>query len=635
MRKKKFNAALYKAEEIAGIKHYEPASNAGEEAKNDKKETVNEEKFKLLSNVAGDMKFENAAWFQSAVPGESAPEKCVGTGNVYTSAVGGAINPDGDKKKNMEDYIKKSSGNISEKTIKDVTSADEKRLKKVKEIFEKEGYIPSGNFGENTDEKEKTADLFRSGGSYLQDDIAADGFGGSGGNGGSGKDKDGKNKKNKNSGGLKIAVAVLSVALALTGGLLSYVAFTPGNADYTLEASYKRAFSGTVTYVDNMDLYMSKILATKDSGAKQKYLSEVIVNAELCENGLQELPLNDESKFYTAKLVNQVGDYSKFLNKKLIDGGSVSSSERESYKKLHSGVLDLKDSLATVSADFDDINFSSLKKGGVVLDSLDTLQNISAEYPELIYDGPFSDGKNERIPKGIAGDKVTEEDVKSIITTSFKDYGVKDVKVGGKNKSEIESFVVTAKSDTGDIFAMVSETGGKIILFTVNYGDTVGGENGTDEASEEDLNAGYEFLKSLKIDDMKAVWSANAEGVSTINYAYELKGVICYSDLIKVKVVGGKVVGMEATSYYLNHTERTLPVALFDSEECKKEVFEEIEITSCRKALVPAGTSSEVLCYEYAGVYDDITYYVYISAIDKKQVEMFKVVSGTEGELLM
>jgi len=271
------------------------------------------------------MKFENAAWFQSAVPGESAPEKCVGTGNVYTSAVGGAINPDGDKKKNMEDYIKKNAGNISEKTIKDVTSADEKRLKKVKEIFEKEGYIPSGNFGGNTDEEEKNADLFRSGGSYLRDDIAADG---SGGNGGSGKDKDGKNKKNKNSGGLKIAVAVLSVALALTGGLLSYVAFTPGNADYTLEASYKRAFSGTVTYVDNMDLYMSKILATKDRGAKQKYLSEVIVNAELCENGLQELPLNDESKFYTAKLVNQVGDYSKFLNKKLIDGGSVSSSER-------------------------------------------------------------------------------------------------------------------------------------------------------------------------------------------------------------------------------------------------------------------------------------------------------------------
>lgn len=380
---------------------------------------------------------------------------------------------------------------------------------------------------------------------------------------------------------------------------------------------------------------MSKILATKDRGAKQKYLSEVIVNAELCENGLQELPLNDESKFYTAKLVNQVGDYSKFLNKKLIDGGSVSSSERESYKKLHGGVLDLKDSLATVSADFDDINFSSLKKGGVVLDSLDTLQNISAEYPELIYDGPFSDGKKERIPKGIAGDKVTEEDVKSIIIAAFKDYGVKDVKVGGKNKSEIESFVVTAKSDTGDIFAMVSETGGKIILFTVNYGDTVGGETGMDGASEEDLNAGYAFLKSLKINDMKAVWSANAEGVSTINYAYELKGVICYSDLIKVKVAGGKVVGMEASSYYLNHTERTLPVALFDSEECKKEVFEEIEISSCRKALVPVGTSSEVLCYEYAGVYDDITYYVYISAIDKKQVEMFKVVSGTEGELLM
>ena len=51
MKKKKFNAALYKAEEIAGIKHYEPASNAGEEAENDKKEIDDRSEDELLAEA--------------------------------------------------------------------------------------------------------------------------------------------------------------------------------------------------------------------------------------------------------------------------------------------------------------------------------------------------------------------------------------------------------------------------------------------------------------------------------------------------------------------------------------------------------------------------------------------------------
>lgn len=576
MKKKKFNAALYKAEKIAGVRQ-------GDDVKtNDKRDGDYRNTFEENGN-SENVGYNGAAWFQRAVPAENAPERCVVTGSIYA-----------------ETDLNKTLGEVAEE--------EDERLVKTRNYYEsktglneeeKKGISPDGALkNENPNSKN---------------------------NGG---------KKGKNT-GFKIAVVTLSVALAVTAGLLGYVYFMPEAVDYTLEASYRRAFNGAVTYVDNMDLYMSKILATKDRGARQKYLSEVIVNAELCENGLQELPLEDESKFYTTKLVNQVGDYSKYLNKKLIDGKEVSAEERKNYETLLTGVEDLKECLFEISADLDSIEFVSLKKDGIMLESLNDLQNVSSEYPELIYDGPFSDGKTDRKIKGLSGEKIDEAAAEKVLKETFLDCKINNVKATGKNGATIPCFIVTAKSELGEIFALVSEVGGKLIMVTVNYDDTVGGETDTDGVFEEDVAAGYAFLEDLGITGMKAVWSTAQNGVSTVNYAYEVKGVICYSDLIKVKIANKKVIGLEASEYYTNHTERTLPIALFDKDECAKEVFDGIEVTSVRKALVPIGSESEVLCYEYAGVYDGSVYYVYISAIDKKQVEMFKVVSGSEGDLLM
>ena len=52
-------------------------------------------------------------------------------------------------------------------------------------------------------------------------------------------------------------------------------------------------------------------------------------------------------------------------------------------------------------------------------------------------------------------------------------------------------------------------------------------------------------------------------------------------------------------------------------------------------AVVPIGSESEKLCYEFSGRYDGTLFYVYIDAKFGKQVEMFKVIDSNEGELLI
>ena len=154
---------------------------------------------------------------------------------------------------------------------------------------------------------------------------------------------------------------------------------------------------------------------------------------------------------------------------------------------------------------------------------------------------------------------------------------------------------------------------------------------------EEAIEKATEFMNGIGIKDMKAVWINLANNVYTINFAYEQDGVIVYSDLVKVRVCAetAMVIGIEARSYYTNHTERVIGSASLSKTVAKGKVSDNIKIDTARLALVPIGLKSEKLCYEFSGEYDGSTYYVYIDANTGRQVEMFKVIESTEGTLLM
>ena len=59
-----------------------------------------------------------------------------------------------------------------------------------------------------------------------------------------------------------------------------------------------------------------------------------------------------------------------------------------------------------------------------------------------------------------------------------------------------------------------------------------------------------------------------------------------------------------------------------------------MEISSSRLAIIPYG-SYEKLAYEFNGVNNGDTYYIYIDVETGKELEIFKVVKTTEGTLLM
>lgn len=417
------------------------------------------------------------------------------------------------------------------------------------------------------------------------------------------------------------------------------IAFTvnkimPTSADRTLDANYKKNFYDSIEQVNNIDVNLSKTLVSTDNSAMQNYLLDVAISSELLEADLGSLPIKDESKFYTSKLTNQIGDYAKYINKKLSIDEEISPSEYDTLLDLYNRNLKLKECLENIAINLtNNYTFSiDADESDIVVSYLSELENLSMDYPELIYDGPFSDGLVDRKIKGLGDTEINSDEARERFLDYFKDYALENIEVVGSAVGKIDCFAISGVLEGSSIYALISKTGGKLILYTftpsckeVNYDYSVAETIASD------------FILNLGIENMTAVWYNLVDNAYTINFVSKIGDTVIYPDMVKIKVCAesGRVIGFESTTYYTNHTDRTIESARYGFESAKEKVQNKIEIETSRLVVIPFGNESEKLCYEFSGKYQDATYYIYIDASDGRQVESFKVVESTEGTLLI
>ena len=447
-----------------------------------------------------------------------------------------------------------------------------------------------------------------------------------------------REKRNRGVGGWLAAVISLGCAVLILGSLLTLNVFTPLDNYMMTNTAEERSFYDLVGTVDNLDVNLSKLVVSKDSEKQQKLLSEVRVQSNLATSSLGMLALHDESKYNTAKFINQVGDFAKYLENKLIDGESLSKEDKETLNLMHKINLELKNNLSELASTIDkDFNFKSIYEGkddNLLISKFNELESNATNYPHMIYDGAFSDNVKKSESKYLNGlESVTKMQAEENFKNYFKDYKIKDVELVGETISDkIECYDFEGKSEDGTILtAEISKKGGKLILFN-HYKDCSKKVYSVEELEK----VADKFLENAGYKGLKAVWVAEGNNYASFNYASVIDGVICYSDLIKVNVCTerGIVSGIEASAYALNHVSRDIPKVEISLEEAMDKVYGEIEVESSRLAIIPYG-SKEKLAYEFYGNSNGDNYYIYIDTKTGKELEIFKVIKTTEGTLLM
>ncbi len=448
-----------------------------------------------------------------------------------------------------------------------------------------------------------------------------------------------KRRSNRGVGGWIAAVVSLGLVSLILASLLTvnYFGGVKNFPQMQMGYSVTQSYDEFVEYNQSIDTNLAKFFVSNGKKEQQKLLMKITEDSLLAEENLQRLPLSQMRKHSTTKVINQIGDYAKYLNNKLIDGLSITKEERENLYTLYGYNKSIKEGLVKISdgmASGEKMR-NLFKENGLADQVFKDLEDMAVVYPQLIYDGPFSDGLNAKKVKGLSGEEISKSQAEKIFKSLFTSYNLNMHEITGELNANIKCYTAMAKDENGnEVYAEISKVGGKLIMFDYFKECPTSQEKLSREECE---TIGLKFLKNLGINNMSAVWFEESQEEVTINYACKEQGVIIYPDLIKLNVCKnqGKVFGMEATNYYLNHTNRDIQTAKISKDKAVKSISSSLDVQSVRLAIIPKGNSSEVLTYEVYGECEDGKYFVYVNAENGEEEQIFKVVTTSQGELLI
>ena len=440
---------------------------------------------------------------------------------------------------------------------------------------------------------------------------------------------------------LNVIISILFILVIMSG---TYMFKLKERYRVQSENSYNEAFVSLVNYINNIENFLAKLQISKSSSIAASNLMQVWKETSLASINISKLPNSDNDLAKISKFLNQVSDYSYSLARKTIEGEDLTSYDLEKIKDIHVMSKDVEESLNQLT---EELNKGTLKWIDFEKNSTEYAQNVDSfnifnnldtnlkEYEGLIYDGAYSDHVEKDEKKGLTGNDILEEDAKSKVRGFFKDKNIEKITSNGLVKEvniPYYNFDVKFFDDYRVINISISQKGGHVIEFNSNL-NVKNSKIDVDTAKAK----GKEFLDSHGFESMKETYYINQNNILTINYAYLDDGVICYPDLIKVKVSleDGSILGLEAYGYLNSHHDRILPEKKITIEEAKSKLNDKIEILSQGEAVIPTEWKTEIYVYEFKGKIDNLDFLVYVNVETGKEEDILMILETEGGVLTM
>lgn len=439
---------------------------------------------------------------------------------------------------------------------------------------------------------------------------------------------------------LTIAVVTLSVLLAssLTALGIVWGVYSMQVNDYKvqLENVYQNNFYELSDNINNIESNLSKLSVVPNKDLTEKYLTEVVSLCNDAQDNLASLPLEHETIDEATKYINQLGGFAFILHQKIVQGEELTLDDEDQLENLHETSLTIKyelNRLATlvnqgysivdnsVKTDKSESNFNS-EWGGFTTEMV--------EYPQLIYDGPFSDSVVNQEVKGLPETEITETEAKLIADKLFNDWSVK---ASGETKGgDFDTYNFELTKDNLSGYAQITKKGGLLLQYNT---DAIVGKT-TKTLKECELLA-EEFAKNAGFENTKVVWSTDSNGFVYCNLVYMIDDIIVYPDMIKVKVdtTNGAVIGWEARAWAFNHIERDKPTAKISQADALKVIDSDLDVLTKNKCIVPGEYVGEVYAYEFKCLKGSNIYYIYVDANTGLQFRVLKIIETDDGQLLM
>ena len=433
----------------------------------------------------------------------------------------------------------------------------------------------------------------------------------------------------KNNFWLYILVSILSASTIVFLCLFLSFSVTSNKYKQTLENNYKKNFYEVASNINDMEIDISKIVATKDRGAVSTLLNSLHSNVNLTLANVNQLPITYDKLTNINMLLNKIGGFSQSLIEKVFDGDVLSDEDYTQINNIHTSVLSLKYDInnyyVKVHSDFEILANADSKGASDFSSSLLNTESANSKVPSLIYDGPFSESVLNREIVGLSGEDISQAQAFDLTKKLFETENISyQGLVSGKFTTY--NFYV----NRGGLNVAITKKGG-LLLSVTSYGSS--GQNTID--ANEGVKVAENFAKTVGLDNMHSVWTQACGNILYVNLAPIVDSCIYYSDLVKVKVdlVSAKVVGWEATNYATNHKSRvfTSSVAFKEAEQNLSSI---LKVEERNYTIIPDKYVGEVSAYEFICSWKNYTYYIYINSNTGAEANILRVIDTDNGELL-
>ena len=398
-----------------------------------------------------------------------------------------------------------------------------------------------------------------------------------------------------------------------------------------INAVYEKAFYETCELTEAISTNYRKLLVAGDGMQMQVLLGDISRETQGAAGNLALLPLGEETISATIKFINQAEDFAETLSQKLAAGEAVSDADYQT-------MVTLSDSAARFTLGLEEL-LNRYERGEAVFsaddfaatgdESLYPLTGDAAEYPVLLYDGPFSDGATVGDFEFLSKlEEVTREQAEAKLRAFVP---VEELSYLGESHPEVDCYDFRIVSNGYSMSASVTKMGGEVLYLLPDVQET------QINLSEAELcDRARAFLISRGYGAMEMSYYSRYDGILTINYAAVQDGVILYPDLVKIQMSmkDGSVIGLDAKSYLKNHSVRTLAQPALSEEEALGRVSPKLTAISARLCVIPQNRA-EYLCYEISAANADGDFLVYVDARTGVERELMQVISKSNGTLVM
>ncbi len=431
-----------------------------------------------------------------------------------------------------------------------------------------------------------------------------------------------------------------------------------GVTGYNLANTYK----STIQYVYQRSLaelsdYFTSIKATLTKGVyantpPQQYglASKLMVEAESAKNALSQLPISQSESEAVQKYLTQVSDFASFSIGMLSRNEALSKDNLDAMQKLLEYADVVTPQIERLSAYFGDgskdIGKALTLNGNIIQHNSDeektefnnsflTISESFADYPTLIYDGPFADSVQNKTPKQTSNAQECTVNQAKEALAKFSGISVDFFKYHETRNCTLPVYVFVGEG----FYGTVTVKGCYIceMYFTPTI-DNSSNNTTTNIDYETALQLANDFFKKNKINSMEENYYILENNIYQLNFAYKENQTTCYGDLIKVGVsaIDGSIVSYNAQNYIMNHYERNISSMPLTKQEAQKSVSKELTVVKSKKALIPLPNGKEVHCYEFTCTgKNDENVLVYINGETALEEQIFILLQNNNGSLVI